>query len=51
MDPEWKYVVRQRFVEHVPDARRRHGIIYLLGNGSVSTFPWQRIKQNNRESM
>jgi hypothetical protein len=48
VEPERKSVTRQRFDKHVPEAKNRHGIIHLLGNGSVSTFPLQRINQNNR---
>jgi hypothetical protein len=32
-------------------AMNRHGIIRLLGNGSVSTFPWKRVKQNNTKCL
>jgi hypothetical protein len=41
-------VVRQRLGKHVPEAKNRQAIIYFLGKGSASTFPWQKEKQNKR---
>jgi hypothetical protein len=44
VEPGRTSTAEQRFGNHVPAATNSNERVHLLGNGSVSTFPWQRTE-------
>jgi hypothetical protein len=44
VEPQRTSIAEQQFGNHVPATTNSNERVHLLGNGSVSTFPWQQTE-------